>query len=177
MPQCFDNMYQLGDSGPVHNFSSVQVPDVAVDICPGDFLTANTATTGVTKAARLQDFPWTTNLTTTRTNAKAAFLGVSMGEVGTEECIEQRDDLPYARYVGAGTFRRSYKIMNDSGVATPTTWQANQLFTFAKNPSSNALLPNCIVKTSDPAVAVFRAPKASGPEVQGRALVEFYTDN
>lgn len=174
MPQCLDNMYQQGYYGADIDVESMAVPSPAVDICPGDFLVADTSVAGITEAKLLSAFTWTTNLATTRTNAKAAFRGVSAGEYGTEDCIQQEDCLPYWRYNKGNGWLRSYLIADDAGAAAPTTWHAGQLFTFAKNPSSNALVNNKIVKTSDASVAVFRAPNASGTEDQTRAMVEFY---
>ena len=82
--------------------------------------------------------------------------------------------LPFWRYNKGNGFRRSYLIADDTGALAPTTFQQGQLFTFAKNPSSNALVNTKIVKTSDASVAVFRAVHDSGADNVSRAMVEFY---
>ena len=175
MPQCLDCMYQQGNIGNgVIDTESMAAPNPAVDICEGDFLVGDTGTAGAVEAKLLSAFAWTTNLATTRTNAKAAFRGVSAGEYGTEECITQEDCLPFWRYNKGNGFRRSYLIADDTGALAPTTFQQGQLFTFAKNPSSNALVNTKIVKTSDASVAVFRAVHDSGADNVDRAMVEFY---
>ena len=175
MPQCLDCMHQQGNFGNgVIDTESMAAPSPAVDICEGDFLVADTSATGVTEAKLLSAFTWTTDLATTRTNAKAAFRGVSAQEYGTEECITQEECLPFWRYNRGNGFRRSYLIADAAGALAPTTFQQGQLFTFAKNPSSNALVNSKIVKTSDTAVAVFRAVSDSGPDNVSRATVEFY---
>ena len=175
-PKCRDNMYQLGNTGHDCDFLHLAAPDPAVDICPGDFLTAITSATGISEAQLLSDWSvggWTTDLATTLPLAVAAFVGVSAQEYGTEECITQPDCLPYHRKLKGNGFRRPYEICDASGVAAPTTWRVGDGFTFAKDPSGNVLLDNKVTKTSTANQIVFRAVNDSGPDAKARVLVEF----
>lgn len=174
MPQCFDCMYQQGHTGNGQiEVRSMGVPDPAVDICPGDFLTSTDPVAGVKEAALISTVAWDTDLATTQEAAKLVFEGVSAQEYDDNACIEQPDCLPYWKYRQGTGFARSYEIVDTSGVAAPTTWLEGQGFTFGKNASSNALVNNKIQKTDVAELIVFRAIASSGVTAQGRAMVEF----
>jgi hypothetical protein len=101
------------------------------------------------------------------------FEGVALTQVDNDDCLDNDAQVAYAKYRQGVGFQRSYEIVDDAGAAAPTTWVEGQGFTFAKNPSSNALVNNKIVKTSTANQIVFRAVKSSGSESQTHALVEF----
>jgi len=88
-------------------------------------------------------------------------------------CNDEPDCIPIARYNPGSKFTRAYEIVDADGAAAPTTWVRGQGFTFAKNPSSNALVDNKIVKTSTSTHIVFKAVHDSGPDNQAYAEVEF----
>jgi len=113
------------------------------------------------------------NLAATRVAALAVFEGVALGEVDNTSCFDNDAKVPYAKNRKGTGFQRSYEIVDDAGAAAPTTWVEGQGFTFAKNPSSNALVNDKIVKTSTANQIVFRAVKSSGATNQTHALVEF----
>jgi hypothetical protein len=172
MPQCLDNMDASGFMGD--DVRSFQTPDTLVDICPGDFLKANTVNS-CRQAALISTVAWNASLLQTQKDAKVAFEGVSLQELDVDTCVDAPDCIPYDNYVRArpSKFRRSYEIVHTDGVATPTTWVRGQGFTFGKNASSNALVNNKIQKTSDADAIVFRAVEDSCGETLGRAMVEY----
>lgn len=171
MPRCIHNLKAIGEYG--REIGSLKTPETLVDICPGDFLTRNTDSDGESEAKLLSAFTWDTNLATTRVAAKAAFYGVSLGEVENNDCMQNDDCIPVAQYRVGNGWLGNYEIVNDAGAAAPTTWVKGQKFTFAKNPSSNALVNNKIVKTSTTNQVVFEAVEDSGPDNQTHALVKF----
>lgn len=150
------------------------IPDPLVELCPGDCLTTTTVNSEL-EAASIATVAWNTNLLQTQKDAKLVFIGVSLAFVDTDTCFEQEDRIPYALYRQGSLFRQEYEIVDTAGAAAPTTWVAGQGFTFGKNPSSNALVPNKIQKTSDALAIVFRAVRDSGSVNQATALVEFAT--
>lgn len=170
MPQCLQNLDPYGEFG--NDIRAMNLPETLVDICEGDMLTSSTADNE--KCAKLiSSVAWDTNLATTRVNAKAVFEGVSLGQVDDTECFDNDAKVPYAKYRQGVGFSRAYEIVDAAGAAEPTTWVEGQGFTFAKNPSTNALVNDKIVKTSTANQIVFRAVKDSGPTDQTHALVEF----
>jgi hypothetical protein len=167
-------MYQQGHYGNgVIEVRHMNVPDPAVDICPGDFLTSQALMTSEKEAVLISSVAWDTNLATTQENAKLVFEGVSAGEYEANACIEQEPTMPYWKYRQGTGFARSYEIVNTDGDADPSTWLEGQGFTFGKNPSSNALVNNKIQMTSNADLIVFRATMSSGPTAMSRAMVEF----
>lgn len=170
MPQCLDNMDASGLMGD--DVRSFQTPDTLVNICPGDFLQAATVSS-CRQAKLISATPWNSSLLQTQKDAKVLFEGVSLQELDTDTCVDAPDCIPYDNYVAPSKFRRSYEIMDTSGVAEPTTWVRGQGFTFAKNSGSNALVNNKIQKTSDADAIVFRAVDDSCGETLSRAMVEF----
>jgi hypothetical protein len=174
MPQCFDCMYQQGHYGNgVIEVRHMNVPDPAVDVCPGDFLTSQALMTSEKEAVLISSVAWDTNLATTQENAKLVFEGVSAGEYEANACIEQEPTMPYWKYRQGTGFARSYEIVDAAGAADPSTWLEGQGFTFGKNSSSNALVNNKIQMTSNSDLIVFRAITSSGPTAMARATVEF----
>ena len=169
---CLDVMHQYGEYPDGNDLQAMEIPEVSVDVCAGDFLYSTTADSRL-HAKKISSLAWTTDLATTRVAAKAAFVGVALGEFDSGTCHDAQIDIPIAKYRAGSKFTRSYEIYNDAGAATPTTWVRGLGFTFAKNPSSNALLNDKIVKTSTAGHIVFRAVKDSGPSDQARAEVEF----
>lgn len=170
MPRCLDVMDQYGEYG--NEIRSLQVPNTLVDICEGDFLTY--ATVDSCKQAKLlSDFTWDTNLSTTQKAAKLVFQGVALGQLDADNCLEEVDCIPYAKYREGSGFRRSYKIVDNTGADAPTTWVEGQGFTFGKNPDANELSDNTIQKSSDADEIVFRAVESSCGETLARAVVEF----
>lgn len=170
MPQCLQNLDAHGEYGT--DIRAMELPETLVDICEGDFLISSTADS-LKHAKLLSGFAWDTDLATTRVAAKAVFEGVALGQVDDDDCLDNDAQVPYAKYRQGTGFQRSYEIVDAAGAAAPTTWVEGQGFTFAKNPSSNALVNNKIVKTSTANQIVFRAVKSSGSESQTHALVEF----
>lgn len=170
MPRCLQNLDAHGEYGT--DIRAMELPETLVDICEGDFLTSSTADS-LKHAKLLSTVAWDTNIATTRVNAKAVFEGVALQQVDNASCFDNDEQLAYAKYRQGVGFQRSYEIVDDAGAAAPTTWVEGQGFTFAKNPSSNALVNNKIVKTSAANQIVFRAVKSSGPNNQTHALVEF----
>lgn len=170
MPQCLQNLDAHGEYG--EDIRSMNLPETLVDICAGDMLISSTASSEK-HAKLLSSFAWDTNLATTRVAALAVFEGVALGEVDNTSCFDNDAKVPYAKNRKGTGFQRSYEIVDDNGAAAPTTWVEGQGFTFAKNPSSNALVNNKIVKTSTANQIVFRAVKSSGAANQTHALVEF----
>lgn len=171
MPRCMQNLQAHGNYG--EEIRSLKTPETLVDICPGDFLLQNTDSVGESEAKLLSAFTWDTNIATTRVAAKAVFFGVSLGEVENNDCMDNDECFPVALYRQGSGFTRSYEIVDDAGASAPTTWVKGQGFTFAKNPSSNALVNSKIVKTSTANQIVFRAVHDSGPDNQSYAEVEF----
>lgn len=151
---------------------SMLIPDPLVAVCPGDFLTSTTVGSEL-EAALISTVAWNTSLLQTQKDAKVVFRGVSLAFVDTDTCFEQEARIPYAHYRQGSHFLQEYEIVDATGAAAPTTWVQGQGFTFAKNPSSNALVNNKIQKTSDPLAIVFRAVRDSGAVNQATALVEF----
>lgn len=148
------------------------IPNPLVEVCPGDCLTTTTVNSEL-KAALISSVAWNTSLLQTQKDAKLVFVGVSLAFVHTDECAEQEERIPFAFYREGSLFRQEYEIVDAAGALTPTTWVAGQGFTFGKNPSSNALVPHRIQKTSDADAIVFRAVRDSGAVSQGVVLVEF----
>lgn len=175
MPLCRDVMHQYGQIPDGNDIQPMSLPSTLVDICPGDMLGSDTTDSRLVAKPISADVAWDTNLATTRVNAKAAFKGVALSEVDSTDgtCNDAPTCIPVARYVAGSKFTRAYKIVDDNGAAAPTTWVRGQGFTFAKNPSSNALVDDCIVKSSTSGHIVFKAVKDSGPENQAYAEVEF----
>ena len=172
MPQCLDNMDASGFMGD--DVRSFRVPNTLINICPGDFLTAATVDS-CREIALISSVAWDTNLQTTQRAAKLVFEGVALSELDTDACVDAPDCLPYDNYVSAvpSKFRRSYEIVDANGVAAPTAWVRGQGFSFGKNASSNALVNNKIVKSSDSASIVFKAVDDSCGETLSRAMVRF----
>lgn len=179
MPQCKDCQYQNGRLGSGINVEHLTLPVdgsgvPTIEICPGDFLTKDTSTAGVTKAGLVEDVAWNTDLDTTRGDAIAAFAGVAYGEVETDACIAgQEPTVPYVRPEPNLLFRRSYLLTDASGAETAATYQQGDLFTFSKDPSANALLAHKLTPTADVNLAVFKAVEDSGPDAKSRVMVEF----
>ena len=170
MPRCLQNLDAHGEYGD--DIRSMDLPETLVDVCPGDFLISSTADSEK-HAKLLSSFAWDTNLAATRVAALAVFEGVALGEVDNTSCFDNDAKVPYAKNRKGTGFQRSYEIVDDAGAAAPTTWVEGQGFTFAKNPSSNALVNDKIVKTSTANQIVFRAVKSSGATNQTHVLVEF----
>lgn len=175
MPLCRDVMNQYGQIPDGNDIQPMSLPSDLVDICPGDMLGSDTTDSRLVAKPISADVAWDTNLATTRVNAKAAFKGVALSEVESSDgtCNDAPTCIPVARYVAGSKFTRAYKIVDDAGAAAPTTWVRGQGFTFAKDPSTNALVDDCITKTSTANQIVFKAVKDSGPENQAYAEVEF----
>lgn len=175
MPRCPNVMHQYGNYPGVEDSNSMALPDTLVDICEGDFLGSDTADSTLVAKPISADVAWDTDLATTRVNAKAAFKGVALGSIDADDgvCNDAPDCIPIARYRAGSKFTRAYEIVDADGAAEPTTWVRGQGFTFAKNPSSNALVDNKIVKSSTAAHIVFTAVHDSGVDAQAYAEVEF----
>ena len=170
MPSCLQNLDAHGEYG--NDIRSMNLPETLVDICEGDMLISSTANSE--KCAKLlSGFTWDTNLATTRVAALAVFEGVALTQVDNTTCFDNDAKVAYAKNRKGTGFQRSYEIVDDAGAAAPTTWVEGQGFTFAKNPSSNALVNDKIVKTSTSNQIVFRAVKSSGATSQTHALGEF----
>lgn len=170
MPRCLQNLDAHGEYG--NDIRAMNLPETLVDICEGDMLISST--TDSEKCVKLlSSFTWDTDLATTRVAALAVFEGVALGQVDNTTCFDNDAKVPYAKNRKGTGFQRSYEIVDAAGAAAPTTWVEGQGFTFAKNPSSNALVNDKIVKTSTANQIVFRAVKSSGPDNQTHALVEF----
>ena len=170
MPRCLQNLDAHGEYG--NDIRAMNLPETLVDICEGDMLISSTADSE--KCVKLlSSFTWDTDLATTRVAALAVFEGVALGQVDNTTCFDNDAKVPYAKNRKGTGFQRSYEIVDAAGAAAPTTWVEGQGFTFAKNPSSNALVNDKIVKTSTANQIVFRAVKSSGPDNQTHALVEF----
>lgn len=174
MPQCFDVMNQYGHHG--NDVRSMGLPAVLVNICPGDFLGSDTVESALDAALISTDVAWDTNLATTQTSAKLVFQGVSLSEIESTDgvCNDAPDCIPYAKYRQGSGFTRAYRIVDAAGADEPTTWIQGQGFSFGKNPSSNLLSNNTIVKSSAAGAIVFRAVKDSGPTAKAYAEVEFH---
>lgn len=175
MPRCPNVMHQYGNYPGVEDSNSMALPDTLVDICEGDFLGSDTSDSMLVAKPISADVAWNTNLATTREDAKVAFKGVSLGQVSASDgtCNDAPDCIPIARYRPGSKFTRAYEIVDDAGAAAPTTWVRGQGFTFAKNPSINALVDDKIVKSSTANQIVFRAVHDSGPDSMAYAEVEF----
>ena len=171
MPRCLQNLDAHGEYG--NDIRAMELPETLVDICEGDMLISTTNSDSEKCAKLLSGFTWDTDLATTRVAALAVFEGVSLGQVDNTTCFDNDAKVPYAKNRKGSGFQRSYEIVDAAGAAAPTTWVEGQGFTFAKNPSSNALVNNKLVKTSTANQIVFRAVKSSGPDSQTHALVEF----
>ena len=171
MPRCLQNLDAHGEYG--NEIRAMELPETLVDICEGDFLISTTNSDSEKCAKLLSGFTWDTDLATTRVAALAVFEGVALGQVDNTTCFDNDAKVPYAKNRKGSGFQRAYEIVDAAGAAAPTTWVEGQGFTFAKNPSSNALVNNKIVKTSTANQIVFRAVKSSGPDSQTHALVEF----
>lgn len=171
MPRCLQNLDAHGEYG--NDIRAMELPETLVDICEGDFLISTTNSDSEKCAKLLSGFTWDTDLATTRVAALAVFEGVALGQVDNTTCFDNDAKVPYAKNRKGSGFQRAYEIVDAAGAAAPTTWVEGQGFTFAKNPSSNALVNNKIVKTSTANQIVFRAVKSSGPDSQTHALVEF----
>ena len=76
MPQCLDVMNQYGNYG--EDTRSMGLPATLVDICPGDFLGSDTASSALVANPISADVAWDTNLATTQTAAKLVFQGVAV---------------------------------------------------------------------------------------------------
>ena len=172
MPQCLQNLHASGFIGD--DVRSLQTPDTLVNICPGDFLTAATVDS-CRQAALISSVAWSSDLQTTQRAAKLVFEGVALSELDTDACVDAPDCIPYDNYVAAvpSKFRWSYEIVDAAGAAAPTTWVRGQGFSFGKNPDSNALVNNKIVKSSDSASIVFKAVDDSCGETLSMAMVRF----
>lgn len=171
MPNCLDRMHQYGEYPDGNDLQAIKLPESVVDICDGDMLVSSTVDSEL-RAKRLSAFTWDTDLATTRVAAKAAFKGVALSEVDASGCRDMQDVIPLAVYRAGSKFTRSYRIVDAAGAATTTQWLRGQGFTFAKDPDSNALVPDAVVKTDTTNQIVFKAVKDSGP-AQSRVEVEF----
>jgi len=175
MPRCPNVMHQYGNYPERKDSNSMALPETLVDICEGDFLGSDTSDSVLVAKPISSDVAWDTDLATTLVAAKAAFKGVALGQIDASDgvCNDAPDCIPIARYRAGSSFTRAYQIVDAAGAAAPTTWVRGQGFTFAKNPSSNALVDDKIVKTSTSTHIVFRAVHDSGADAQAYAEVEF----
>jgi len=175
MPRCPNVMHQYGNYPERKDSNSMALPETLVDICEGDFLGSDTSDSVLVAKPISADVAWDTDLATTLVAAKAAFKGVALGQIDASDgvCNDAPDCIPIARYRAGSSFTRAYQIVDAAGAAAPTTWVRGQGFTFAKNPSSNALVDDKIVKTSTSGHIVFRAVHDSGADAQAYAEVEF----
>jgi len=167
-------MHQYGHHG--NDVRSMGLPATLVDICPGDFLGSDTVGSALIAKLIASDVAWNTNLATTQADAKLVFQGVSLQEIDATagNCNDRPDCIPYAKYRQGSGFTRAYKIVDAAGAPEPTTWIQGQGFSFGKNPASNLLSNNTIVKSSVSGAIVFRAVKDSGATAQAYAEVEFH---